>query len=121
MSKLRWGILGTGRIAGIFAEGLRLVDDAELVAVGWRTDAAARAFGQRCGAARSQASYAALANDSDVIYVVTPHTLHRENTLSCLAAGKPMLCEKPFAINAGEATEMIAAARERGRFLMEAI
>ena len=60
MSKLRWGILGTGRIAGIFAEGLRSVDDAELAAVGSRTDAAAQAFGRRFGAARSHASYAAL-------------------------------------------------------------
>src|SRR5215211_5790497 len=123
MSKLRWGILGTGRIAGIFAEGLQSVEDAELVAVGSRTDAVAQAFGRRFGAARSHASYAALANDPDVdvIYVATPHTLHRENTLLCLAAGKPVLCEKPFAINAGEATEMIAAARERGLFLMEAM
>jgi predicted dehydrogenase len=123
MSKLRWGILGTGRIAGIFAEGLRSVDDAELVAVGSRTDAAARAFGQRFGVARCDASYAALANDPDVdaIYVATPHTLHKQNTLLCLAAGKPVLCEKPFAINAGEAGEMIAAARERGLFLMEAM
>lgn len=123
MRKLRWGILGTGRIAGIFAEGLRSVDDAELVAVGSRTDAAAQAFGQRFSATRSHGSYAALANDPDVdvIYVATPHTLHKQNALMCLAAGKPLLCEKPFAINAGEAAEMIAAARERGLFLMEAM
>jgi len=123
MTPLRWGILGTGRIAGIFAEGLRSVDDAELVAVGSRTDAAAQAFGQRFGAARRHASYAALANDSgvDVIYVATPHTLHKDTTLLCLAAGKPVLCEKPFAINAAEATQMIAAARARGLFLMEAM
>jgi dihydrodiol dehydrogenase / D-xylose 1-dehydrogenase (NADP) len=123
MRKLRWGILGTGRIAGVFAEGLRSIDDAALMAVGSRTDAAAQAFGQRFGAARWHGSYAALANDPDVdvIYVATPHTLHKENTLLCLAAGKPVLCEKPFAINAGEAAEMIAAARERGLFLMEAM
>src|SRR5262245_39019439 len=105
MHKLGWGILGTGRIAGVFAEGLRSVDDAELVAVGSRTDAAAQAFGQRFGTERWYGSYAALASDPevDVIYVATPHTLHKENTLLCLAAGKPVLCEKPFAINASEA------------------
>src|SRR5215212_7784317 len=123
MTQLRWGILGTGRIAGVFAEGLRSVGDTELVAVGSRTAAAAQAFGQRFAVARCHASYAALANDPDVdvIYVATPHTLHKDNTLLCLAAGKPVLCEKPFAINAGEAAEMIAAARERGLFLMEAM
>lgn len=123
MEKIRWGILGTGRIAGVFAEGLRAVDDAELVAVGSRTAEAAQAFGTRFGAARAHPSYEALANDPEVdaIYVATPHTLHKDNTLLCLAAGKPVLCEKPFAINAGEAAEMIAAARERGLFLMEAM
>jgi predicted dehydrogenase len=123
MSKIRWGILGTGRIAGVFAEGLRSAEGAELVAVGSRTSAAAEAFAQRFGAARSHGSYAALAEDAEVdaIYVATPHTLHKENTLLCLAAGKPVLCEKPFAINADEAVQMIAAARERRVFLMEAM
>src|SRR3954451_10574933 len=103
MSKIRWGILGTGRIAGVFAEGLRSAEDAELVAVGSRTAEAAEEFGQRFGAARFHGSYAALAEDAgvDAIYIATPHTLHKQNTLLCLAAGKPVLCEKPFAINAG--------------------
>jgi predicted dehydrogenase len=123
MSAFRWGILGTGRIAGIFAEGLRALDDAELVAVGSRTAAAADAFGERYGVPRRHASYADLARDPDVdaIYVATPHPLHRQNTLMCLGAGKPVLCEKPFALNAAEAEQMIAAARGRGLFLMEAM
>jgi predicted dehydrogenase len=120
---IRWGILGTGRIAGLFASGLRALPDAEIAAVGSRTPEAADAFGDKFDIPRRHASYAALADDPDVdvIYVATPHTLHRENTLLCLAAGKPVLCEKPFGINAREATEMIAAARERGLFLMEAM
>ena len=123
MGSIRWGIMGTGNIAGVFATGLRSTADAELVAVGSRTAASAQAFGQRFGAARCHASYEALANDPevDVIYIATPHTLHRDNTLLCLAAGKPVLCEKPFAINAAEAQEMVAAARARGLFLMEAM
>jgi predicted dehydrogenase len=123
MGKTRWGILGTGNIASQFATGLVALDDAALVAVGSRTDAAAQAFGERFGVPRRHASYAELAGDPDVdvIYVATPHSLHRDNTLLCLQAGKAVLCEKPFAINAGEAQAMIAAARERGLFLMEAM
>ncbi len=56
-----------------------------------------------------------------MIYVSTPHQLHRENTLLCIGAGKPVLCEKPFAINALEAADMVAAARDAGVFLMEAM
>ena len=123
MSKIRWGILGTGRIAGVFAEGLRSAADAELVAVGSRTAAAAEQFAGRVGAARAHASYADLASDPDVdaIYVATPHPFHKENSLLCIEAGKAVLCEKPFALNAGEAEQMVTAARARGVFLMEAM
>lgn len=120
---IRWGILGTGRIAGLFAQGLAAVPDAALVAVGSRTQEAAEAFGERVGAPRRHGSYEALANDPgvDVIYVATPHPLHCENTLLCLRAGKAVLCEKPFAINAAEARAMVGEARARGLFLMEAM
>jgi predicted dehydrogenase len=123
MSKIRWGILGTGNIASQFARGLADLGDAELVAVGSRTLESAEAFGERFGAPRRHTSYAALANDPEVdaIYVATPHTLHHDNTIMCLEAGKAVLCEKPFAINAREAKEMIATARARGIFLMEAM
>jgi predicted dehydrogenase len=123
MDKIRWGILGTGRIAGIFAAGLADLGDAELVAVGSRTAAAADTFGDRYGVPRRHASYAALASDPqvDAIYVATPHTFHKENSLLCLQAGKAVLCEKPFTINAREAAELIAYARERRLFLMEAM
>ncbi len=122
-SPVRWGILGTGRIAGLFAQGLAVVPEAQLVAVGSRTQEAADAFGERFGAARRHGSYAALAADPeiDVIYVATPHPLHHDNTLLCLRAGKAVLCEKPFALNATEARAMVAEARARGLFLMEAM
>ena len=120
---IRWGILGTGRIAGLFATGLASVPGAEIAAVGSRTQEAADAFGDRFAISRRHGSYAALAADPDVdvIYVATPHTLHAENSLLCLGAGKAVLCEKPFALNARQADEVIAFARGRGLFLMEAM
>src|SRR5258708_39758281 len=76
--KIRWGILGTGKIAGKFAEGLGTLLDAELVAVGSRSQAGADAFAERFSVARRHASYEALVNDTmgDAIYVSTPHSLH---------------------------------------------
>lgn len=123
MEKIRWGILSTGGIAAKFVEGLRELPDAEVVAVGSRTAASADAFAERYGIPRRHASYEALAADPavDVVYIGTPHPLHAGNTMLCLEAGKPVLCEKPFAINAGEARAMAALARERGLFLMEAM
>jgi len=121
--KIRWGILSTGAIARQFAQGLTSVPDAELVAVGSRTQAAADRFGDAFRVPRRHASYRAVAEDPDVdvVYIGTPHNLHCENTLMCLEAGKPVLCEKPFAINAAQAERMVALARSKRLFLMEAL
>ena len=121
--KIRWGILGCGSIARKFAEGLSAVDDAELAAVGSRTQAKAQAFADEFGAARAHGSYEALAADGevDVVYVATPHALHKDNTILCLEAGKAVLCEKPFTINAAQARQVIDLARKKGLFLMEAM
>lgn len=120
---IRWGILGTGNIAKLFATGLGSAPGAILAAVGSRTQEKADEFGDRFGIPRRHASYEALAADPDldVIYVSTPHTLHRDATILCLAGGKAVLCEKPFALNAGQAAAMIDTARSRGLFLMEAM
>ncbi len=120
---VRWGILSTGTIANKFAEGLLFVPDAELVAVGSRSQATADAFGDEFNIERRYDTYSALAEDADidVIYVGTPHSFHKANTLLCLNHGKAVLCEKPFAINAAEAELMIETAREKGVFLMEAM
>lgn len=122
-SQIRWGILGTGKIARQFALGLKQLPDARLTAVGSRTVAAAAAFGSEHAVTRCHGSYVDLVQDPevDVIYVATPHHCHRENTLQALAAGKPVLCEKPFTINAREAEEVIAFARSLKLFLMEAM
>ncbi|MBN1261314.1 MAG: Gfo/Idh/MocA family oxidoreductase [Anaerolineae bacterium] len=120
---IRWGILGTGSIAHAFAHALSILPDAGLVAVGSRSQAAADRFGATFHIPNRHASYAALAADPevDVIYIATPHVLHKENCLLCLEAGKAVLCEKPFTLNAREAAEVIAVAHERQLFVMEAM
>lgn len=120
---IRWGILGCGHIARKFATDLLLVPDAKLVAVGSRSQEKANAFGADFGVEHRHGSYEALAADPDVdvIYIATPHSLHQHDTMLCLQQGKAVLCEKPFALNAAQATAMIALAREKKVFLMEAL
>ncbi|MFT3768661.1 MAG: Gfo/Idh/MocA family oxidoreductase [Minicystis sp.] len=120
---IRWGILGTGVIAARFAEGLRALPDARLAAVGSRRRDAAEAFARHHGAARAHASYAGLVADRevDVVYVATPNTRHAEDTILALDHGKPVLCEKPFAMHAAEARAVVAVARARRLFVMEAM
>lgn len=120
---IRWGILGPGKIAHKFANGLQHAPGAELVAIGSRSQDNADRFADTFRVPRRHASYDALVNDPevDVIYVATPHTVHREATNLCLRAGKAVLCEKPFAMNAAEAEDMVATSQETGKFLMEAM
>jgi predicted dehydrogenase len=123
VTPIRWGILGTGLIAAELATALKAMPDADIVAVGSRTTASADAFADRFGIPHRHASYRDLAHDPDVdiVYVATPNTLHAENSLMCLNAGKPVFCEKPFTVNAKEAEEVIRIAKERKLFLMEAM
>ncbi|MDQ1627151.1 MAG: hypothetical protein QOI54_895 [Actinomycetota bacterium] len=121
--RFRWGILGTGRIAASFATDLARLPDAELVAVGSRSPEGAERFGQQFGAAHRHASYEALVadDDVDVVYVATPHPGHHPAALLAIEAGKAVLVEKPFTVNAEQARELVAAARARSTFLMEAM
>lgn len=120
---IRWGILATGSIAHAFARDLALLPGCEIVAVGSRTQASADAFGDEFGVPHRHASYQALVSDPDVdaVYVSTPHPGHHDATLLAINAGKAVLVEKPFAMNAAQAREMINAARGQGTFLMEAM
>lgn len=121
--KVRWGILGCGRIAGKFASDLRLVENAALAAVASRDKLNADSFGKASGADQVYYNYEDLANakDVDIIYVATPHGLHFEHVMLCLQHDKAVLCEKAFAINAKQANVMIEAARKKNLFLMEAL
>jgi predicted dehydrogenase len=120
-STIRWGILGPGNIARRFAEGVKSVNDARLTAVGSRDLAKANSFADQYDIPNRYGSYQELVADPevDVIYVATPHNFHKEHSLLALNAGKPVLCEKPFTINAKEAEEVIATARVKNLFLME--
>ncbi|RCV47369.1 oxidoreductase [Marinitenerispora sediminis] len=120
---MRWGILGTGAIAERFLHGLRAVPGAEVVAVGSRNAATAARFADRWGIPRRHAEHRALAEDDavDVVYVALPHSAHHAATVMCLSAGRHVLCEKPLALDAAQARDMVATARRTGRFLMEAM
>jgi predicted dehydrogenase len=121
--RIRWGIAGTGVIAHAFAMDLEMLPHAELVAVGSRTKESANAFADGFGVPHRHVGYDTLAADPDIdaIYVAVPHTSHEEVTLTAIAAGKAVLVEKPFAVNAAQAERMIDAARAAGTFLMEAM
>jgi len=120
---VRWGIIATGGIARSFAADLALLPDAQLAAVGSRSQASADAFASEFGVPRGYPSYAALAADPDVdaVYVATPHPGHHDAAMLAIEAGKAVLVEKPFTMNAADAQELIDTARARGTFLMEAM
>jgi predicted dehydrogenase len=120
---IRWGVLGTGGIAGAFAADLPLADGAELAAVGSRSDDHAAVFAERHGFARAHGSWAGLAADPDVdvVYVATPHAYHHAAAMACLAGGKAVLCEKPMTLDLGSSAQLVQEARGRGLFLMEAM
>jgi predicted dehydrogenase len=120
---IRWGILGTGYISRAFAEGLQPLPGAQLVAIASRTLSSAQQFAREFGVAKAYGSYEELAQDADVdvVYIGTPNSRHRDDCLLCLGAGKPVLCEKPFALNAREASEVIEFARKQNLFCMEAM
>lgn len=121
--KIRWGILGTGYIAEKFAEALSFLPDAQLVGVGSRKIETAKKFAEKYKIPNPHGSYQSLIEDPevDVVYIGTLNNVHRENCIASINAGKPILCEKPFMINSKEAIEVIALAREKKVFLMEAL
>lgn len=120
---VRWGILATGAIAATFTEDLARSPDAEVVAVGSRTETAAKAFAERYGIPRAYGSWLELAADDevDVVYVATPHSAHHAAARLCLKAGRAVLCEKPLTLDLPTSQELIATAQEQGVFLMEAM
>ncbi|MEL6928403.1 MAG: Gfo/Idh/MocA family oxidoreductase [Cyanobacteria bacterium J06600_6] len=120
---IRWGIIGTGFIAGEFARGLESVSEAQLLGVASRQASNAEAFSKIFNIPRFYNSCQELVNDPDidVVYIGTPNHTHKDLSILCLEAGKPILCEKPFAVNAAEAQEVIEVARRQKLFCMEAM
>ena len=120
---LRWGLIGSGLIAKAFADDLTVTDSGRVVAIGSRSQESADRFADKFGIPNRHASYEALVADPDVdvVYVATPHPMHLANALLALEAGKPVLVEKAFTMNADEARELVASARAKGLFAMEAM
>jgi predicted dehydrogenase len=120
---LGWGLIGTGGIAQSFAADLMFSESGRAAAVGSRHMASAHRFADRFKIPNRHASYEALVADPDVdvVYIATPHPMHHANALLALRAGKPVLVEKAFTMNAAEAEELVATARAAGLFLMEAM
>jgi len=122
-SEFRWGIIGTGGIAKAFARDLSYFNSHIVQAVGSRSLEKAQDFALEFPGCTSYASYEELVADPmiDAVYVATPHPQHVANTLLALNAGKPVLCEKPFSVNAIEAQSMVSASIDNGVALLEAM
>lgn len=120
---LKWGILGTGYIASMFADQVPNYSTGNIVAVGSRSKERAERFAKRYGISQAYGSYEELVNDSDVeaVYVATLHPHHHELALMALRAGKPVLVEKSFTLNRQQAEEIFLEARLAGLFAMEAM
>ena len=120
---IRWGILGAGGIADIVGSDIARSPGSEIVAVAARDAARAAAFAAARGIPRSYGSYAELVADADVdvVYIATTHAHHLEHALLALQAGKPVLIEKAFTLNARDARVVVAEARARNLFCMEAM
>jgi len=121
---MKWGIIGTGVIAKKFAGTIARMqaEGEELIAAASRTAESAEAFRKEMNAQRAYGSYEAMMADPDItaVYIATPNTLHFENARMSLLAGKHVLCEKPFTINAKQSRALYALAREKNLFIMEA-
>lgn len=120
--KIKWGILGLGKIADQFARDLSLVDSAKLEAVASRSAPKSRTFANAHGAENHYGSYEALLEDPnvDIVYIATPHNSHKLWSVSAMKSGKHVLCEKPLAVNRKQVQEMIDISQSKKVFLMEA-
>jgi predicted dehydrogenase len=120
---LRWGILAPGDIAKDFVHAMHTHTDQRAVAVAGRSLERAQAFARKNDIPRAYDDHTALIDDKDVdiVYVAAPHSEHKRLALMAIAAGKPVLIEKPIALDAAEAREIRDAARAANVFAMEAM
>src|SRR5215210_2331101 len=121
-NRLRWGILGTARIADSLVQAIKLSNNSELTAIASRDPALAQAWARDRDVPLTFGSYdEMLASDAiDAVYIPLPNALHKEWVIRAAQKGKHVLCEKPLATSAQDAEEMIAAAEKNGVKLMEA-
>ncbi len=123
MRKYKWGLIGTGTISNLFAEGLTFLDQATVFAAGSRTQESADLFAEKWQIPHAYGSYSDLYSDPeiDVVYIGTPHNFHFQNVTDALTAGKHVLCEKPMTVNAAETRQLVTLARSKKLFLMDAM
>lgn len=121
--KIKWGILGCGKIAHKFVQDFEYVSNGEVIAAGSRSQEKAEEFAREYGISKAYGSYEALARDEDVdvIYIATPHNFHLDNMQLCFTHGKAVLCEKPITVNTEEFKQALAMAKAKNLFLMEAM
>ena len=118
---IRWGILATGRITHQFVSDFSDVSNGEVRAVAARRHEAAREFAEKWNIPAAYGSYRDMLEDPEVdaVYIATPHTLHAQNTIDAVSAGKHVLCEKPFTVSTAEARDVFGVAENHDRFVME--
>lgn len=123
MNNIKWGIIGTGRIAHLFAQALCGTQGGEPYAVASRSTEKAQSFAEEFGFAKAYGSYRELAEDADVdiVYIATPMHSHYDDAMLCLKNGRHVLCEKSLTINARQSEEIIGFAKQKGLFFMEAM
>jgi len=121
MSEYKWGVVGTGYVAGNFAESIQYAKNAGRAAVVGRSMDKAGKFAEKYGFEAVYDDYDSMLRESqvDIVYIALPNNLHYEFVMKALDAGKHVLCEKPAADNARQFREMIGKAREKGLFFME--
>ncbi len=121
--KYKWGILAPGKMALKFTNGLKLLENAQLYAVGSRDYQRAEQFAGDNGFQKYYGSYEELVKDPelDIVYIASPHSHHHKHTLLCLRNRKNVICEKAFALNSEEVEDMISEAKKQNVFLMEAL
>lgn len=122
-TKIKWGIVGPGKIATDFTEDLKLVPDADVAAVASRSLDRAQQFADKYNIPNVFGNYDELFNSDtvDIVYVATPHNFHKNLAIQAIESGKHVLCEKPLGVNRAEVEEIVAAAKANGVFMMEGL
>ncbi len=123
MNKHKWGILAPGKMSAKFTRGIKMLENAELNAVGSRDLKRAKQFAEEHDFKKFYGSYDELVRDPEleIVYIASPHSHHLEHTLLCLKNGKNVICEKAFSINSREVEKMVEEAKRQDLFLMEAL